>query len=140
MPGRSPTKLLGEIKWSQLGRRGPLPWSPEAGPEWTGTRVLPGQGLFQGFGYYRPAAKMGDTALAYVLHDHHDPPPPLLSIRPCRLFVLPFGRLYIVHTHPDLFCFYGLSSYGLHFVNELQGKTPLKIMGLRLVLEGDHCC
>lgn len=48
MPGRSPTKLLGGNQVVTIGEegRGPLPWSPEAGPEWTGTRVLPGQGLF----------------------------------------------------------------------------------------------
>ncbi|KAL7972522.1 hypothetical protein HDV63DRAFT_369442 [Trichoderma sp. SZMC 28014] len=41
MPGRSPTKLLGGNQVVTIGEegRGPLPWSPEAGPEWTGTRT-----------------------------------------------------------------------------------------------------
>lgn len=80
MPGRSPTKLLGGNQvvtfWDKEGGVA-LPWSPEAGPEWTGTRVLPGQGLFfKDRPSHRPAVKVGDTALAYVLHDHHKPSPP----------------------------------------------------------------
>lgn len=63
MPGRSPTKLLGGNQVVVAGERGPSPWSPEAGPEWTGTRVPPRQGLqglFQGW-VTRPAVKVGET-------------------------------------------------------------------------------
>lgn len=89
----------------------------------------------------RPAVKVGDTALAHILHDHHKHPPPGSQHAPlpftyCSICLFAFFSRACTHAPspwPVLICFYctcvACQRCGWHFVNELQGKTPLKNYG-----------